>query len=410
MAWTIIELEATTPLFNGGATGADPGSGDAGFRISSLRGAMRFWFRALAGIGIGDDLGGLATVERHVLGATDHASPVKLRLAGQPPVSRPGKPTWCRGDDGRWIVYLLGQGLGDLRNVSVIRSYVDAGERIQVQVRIGNDEDAATLVLASLWLTCAFGGLGARTRRGFGGLRIVRVDGDLPEPWTARALLSPALGFYQPIRCLWPTGPINDCMKILMRVVRDTCKVPFSLSAAGSTPPRYPVFSRTYTAAGLSGGEHFNDWTYLLAHAGQQLRHFRASRWEPGVRYRPPVKTPEWLDVVHGQDTHFGLGALGLPVIFKEGYSVNAYNRSGGEPLRRASPLWLRPVGQGREWRLLSFAFQGEFLPPTAEVQLRQRNRLLRSVTVERSDVIDRTGRWIGHLAADRDLSRQPEA
>ena len=64
---------------------------------------------------------------------------------------------------------------------------------------------------------------------------------------------------------------------------------------------------------------------------------------------------------MHGDSGHFPLGALGLPVGYQDGYVVNVDRR--GEPARRASPLWLRPVGAGDRWRLLSYAFHGEFLP-----------------------------------------------
>jgi len=406
MPWTTIHLQTTTPLFNGGADNAGLDNG-AGFRISSLRGAMRFWFRALAGLGLGDNLTSLATLERHVFGATDRASPVKLRLIASPPPSRPGQPAWCQGTDGRWIVYLLGQGLGNLREVSVIKPYIAAGRTITVQARLGVDGDTAAIVLAALWLTCAYGGLGARTRRGFGGLRITDADDTLPEPWTPQTLRTPGLEFHDGVRHLWPAGPLQGCMPVLSRLA-NSIGIPFALAGADAPPPRYPTFSRTYTAAGLSGGEHFTDWTYLLGHTGQQLRHFRASRPVPGAGYRPPVKTPEWLDVVHGppSQTHFGLGALGLPVNFKDRYTVNAYTRDPDVPLRRASPLWLRPIGQDRTWRLLSFAFHSKFLPDNAETLLQKDNRLIKRVTVDRSDVVDRSNDWISNLRNDIDLSQ----
>src|SRR5256885_390570 len=120
MPWTTLHLQVTTPIFNSGA------EGDAGLRVPSLRGAMRFWFRALAGMAVGNDLSRLAALERHVFGATSHASPVKLRLATQPIVAPLGQPAWCRGEDGRWITYLLGQGLWDMRKREVSKRYVDA--------------------------------------------------------------------------------------------------------------------------------------------------------------------------------------------------------------------------------------------------------------------------------------------
>ena len=52
MAWTTLTLEVATPLFNGGAD-QDGSAGfgtanDPGVRVGSIRGAMRFWFRAVA--------------------------------------------------------------------------------------------------------------------------------------------------------------------------------------------------------------------------------------------------------------------------------------------------------------------------------------------------------------------------
>ena len=41
MSWITLRLRVTTPLFNG--------HDDEPLRVSSLRGAMRYWFRALAG-------------------------------------------------------------------------------------------------------------------------------------------------------------------------------------------------------------------------------------------------------------------------------------------------------------------------------------------------------------------------
>lgn len=187
----------------------------------------------------------------------------------------------------------------------------------------------------------------------------------------------------------------------------DKCKLPFQLATDPDQQPRYLVLSRTHTAAGLPGGEHFLSWASLLAHAGAQLHRFRASRNTPGVRYQPEIKTPEWLDVVHKDGPEFGLGALGLTVVFREGHVVNAHDRRSREILRRPSPLWLRPVGGDRHWRLLSYAFRGQFLPDTAEVRLDHRSRRVKVVTVTATDVTARTDAWINNLRDDVDLTER---
>lgn len=438
MAWTTLTLEVTTPLFNGGAGTAGGGRGsvtypadDTGVRVPSLRGAMRFWFRALAGIVTGPDLRLLADLERRVFGginARDAAGPgpngtgarsrddsitgpVRLRIPRQPPLTRPEdrhdflpRPRVSRaereGHPGYWIVYLLGQGLANLRDCSLTRPYVAPGQTFELKLRSDGDDRAYALTLAALWLTCAYGGVGARTRRGFGGLRIVDASGTLPQPWTPDSIRTPALDHYEGLSRLWPAGPIGGCMRHLVDMVQEVGKQ-VALDA-WPEPPRFPVMSKRYTRAGVSGGEPFRDWADVASHAGEQFRRFRASEEHPEAerRYWPPLKTPEWNSVVWGEDTRFPLGALGLPVIYKDRYAVNA--ESQGEPLRRASALWLRPVGTENGWRLLSFAFLGEFLPgPDApQVRLRGPDRT-RTLQVTRDDVAVLADAWIERLTQD---------
>jgi CRISPR-associated protein Cmr1 len=408
MPWTTIHLTVTTPLFNAGAD-TEPGhdDGGGGFRVSSLRGALRYWWRALAGIGIGNNVDSLARLERRVFGATDHASPVKLRIADSPtPVTNP-TPDWLNGPHSQWLIYLLGQGRGDLKTRTISTPFLPPDTPIRLQARFGPDEPAAALVLAALWLLCTYGGAGARTRRGFGGLRITGVDGDLPAPWAPDTLVSPGLDFYQNITHLWPTSPVTDCMRSLKTIAdRDRTgdtAVPF-IVATDTTLPRYPTFSKKHTQAALSRGEPFDSWQRVLTDTGEQLRHFRARKAAPGAGYRPEIKTPEWIDVVCGQGTHFPLGALGLPVVYKQGRVVNAYG-PGGE-LRRASPLWLRPVGADPDWRLLSFAFHSTFLPADTQIQLRH-GAQRKDLTVDHDDVITRTGEWITGLRNDEDFTQK---
>lgn len=408
MAWTTIRLEVTTPLFNGGA------GGDAGFRVPSLRGALRFWFRTLAGVGVGANIDALAELERRVFGGTDAQSPVKMRIAQQPQIVEAGpggvKANWCNDPQGggQWISYLLGQGLGSSeknaksksqRDYLVIRSFISPGEPVAVDIRFG-DPEVAAVVLGSLWLMCTFGGLGARVRRGFGGLRIVDVDGELPAPWTREHLLTPNLDDLAGIKRLDPAVMPVDCLSILATIARR--REPVSFCVNGSSPNTkalYPTLGVGNTNVGLSG-RLFESWAEVLAYAGEQFRWFRAGKDTPGVRYQPEIKTSEWEAVVTSpreSTNRFGLGALGLPINFKKDCIVNARG-PGGEELRRASPLWLRPVGTGGEWKLLSVAFTGQFLPKDVEVRLQ--GRIDKRLCVKNDDLTERTNRWIKQLRA----------
>ena len=375
-AWITVHLTVTTPLFNGGpGDAADP----SGVRVPSIRGAMRFWYRTLAGAATGPDLDALAKLEAEVFGSTEAACPVPMRIPSPPPLVD------ALINDPH-LLYLLGQGLGDQQNKRARRPYVRPSTAFDLKLRTGGaDERVAALTLAALWLTCTFGGLGARTRRGYGGVRISGVTGKLPEPWTERDLATPAVAWYTPLKSLWPTE--------IQRWLDE-----LGGAAHWPTAPAFPVLDPLHTVAGISGPR--GGWVPSLRRAGEQLRLFRASRDAPDAQYKPQRKTPEWLDVVNGHDNRFPLAALGLPVVYSgKGHEVNVGR--GSEKLRRASPLWLRAVGSGGDMRLFSFAFLNQFLPgpeaPTVHLWSGHRGRAL---TVDTDDVQRLAHQWITTLAA----------
>jgi CRISPR type III-B/RAMP module RAMP protein Cmr1 len=71
-----LTLETVTPLFLGGADQRSE------LRPASVRGALRFWLRALLGSELGDSMSDLHDEESAVFGNIDYAAPVVLRLEG----------------------------------------------------------------------------------------------------------------------------------------------------------------------------------------------------------------------------------------------------------------------------------------------------------------------------------------
>jgi CRISPR type III-B/RAMP module RAMP protein Cmr1 len=426
MTWTTLSLQVTTPLFNGGA---DPDgdlsgnpAGEPGIRTSSIRGAMRFWYRAFAGAVTGPDLNLLSATERKIFGSTEHASPVMLRIPSQPAVIAPGvsrnfladRPV--TPDQRQWLIYLLGQSLGDMQKHRIRRPYVSPGQEFELKLKFRHHESddeqtrtaIETLAFASLWLMCAYGGAGARTRRGFGGLKITAASRPLPGPWNASSILTPGLDHYENLRWLWPAGPVGACVPSLPVLTGRPITNPRE-TWQGATPS-FPVLSVTHAPARTSQ-QTFPSWQDTLIEAGSLLRWFRADKenTRPAANYRPKIESREWREVVHGSDTRFQLGALGLPVVFNRDTMVDVVKTSNGEQARRASPLWLRPVGAGDRWRLLSFAFNTEFLPPSGSAAVRLSDRGQRkTLTVTDQDVVDLTGEWIQALAGGREPGRPP--
>src|SRR5438132_7646509 len=76
-----VEVEAVTPLWIGGA------SAQAELRPPSVRGCLRFWFRALAGGLLQESLPEIFQAESAVFGGPARASSVVVRLFGSPRIS-----------------------------------------------------------------------------------------------------------------------------------------------------------------------------------------------------------------------------------------------------------------------------------------------------------------------------------
>lgn len=399
MAWTDFQLTVTTPLFNDD----DP---TVGLRVSSVRGAMRFWFRALAGTVYGSSVPALARAEQKVFGSTEGASPVRLRLTGQPTARamiKAGEPAaFLAGvpsedhEPGKWVAYLLGQGHAAKRRPGWVttRPHTRPGHRFTLKVGFSGDPAVDSLVLASLWLACAYGGFGARTRKGFGNVRLTYKGGPLPEgPWREHVPDSPEFDHYQELDHLPVDGPLKICADLL------TGLVPIPESADGPRGAPQPILGVGNTSATLADFAE-DSWEAVAAETGERYRRFRASvaHRSPDPGYKPPIKTPEYETVIHGTDDRFSLGALGLPVNYKGGAKVTAY-KEGRDELRRASPLWFRFVENEEEgtWGLFSFAFHNPFLPADQDLSIRLTGKRVenKNVYITDEDVHERTRAWM---------------
>ncbi|HET9975610.1 MAG TPA: type III-B CRISPR module RAMP protein Cmr1 [Streptosporangiaceae bacterium] len=460
MTWTTLDLEVTTPLFNGGA---DPGGiagfrpdQEAGVRVASVRGAMRFWFRALAGTLTGQNLRLLAALERRVFGGiTDRRdggeaalpSPLILRIPDPP---RPSlDSSFLREKEGRWLGYLLGLGLmkpekgGGAR---LLRPCVlpGADSSFHLKLRFAHDPQATgevrqaieALAFTSLWLACTYGGIGARTRRGFGGLRIVGASGELPRPWTPKGIQTPGLALYESTGWVWPwSGRIFAIFEQHLRQLIEAAREVSGPLDGWTGPPPFPVLSKRYSPAAVTTRRRdgtppqntpreFGSWQEALEYGGRQLRLFRGNRpFDETRRRQARVRTAEWDDVVNVIDrdsVDFPLGGFGLPVGYQDKlndrkFTVNAVDlREPDQPeLRRASPLWLRAVGSGTSWRLFTFVFQTRFLPGADDVSVCllpgadaiEAGWRKDELTVRQADVEHLTGQWMTAMRGGGDFT-----
>ncbi len=186
-------LEATyrvvTPLFCGGA---DP-SGPARLRLASFKGVLRYWWRALAPGTLSD----LERQENELFGSADTGqSRVALSLRAVDPVT--SVPVGSRLMDRGTVVgegaRYLGYGL--MEAFASRTRGVEAGQlqrpclpapfelRLALRCRQVSEGQIATLTQA---LKCLgmLGGLGARSRRGYGSMALASLTRDGEPLWQA---------------------------------------------------------------------------------------------------------------------------------------------------------------------------------------------------------------------------------
>jgi len=143
----------------------------AELRAPSIKGAMRFWWRAVKGM---DDIEKLKDVEGKIFGGTGEKEG-KSKIA----------------------VRVIHNGLGDFKKGNLLysamlpnreRGYIKDGFPFSVRLSC-HDKDVRGLrqAMASFWVLVYLGGLGTRPRRGGGNMVVTsckvegEINGDLPD-------------------------------------------------------------------------------------------------------------------------------------------------------------------------------------------------------------------------------------
>ncbi|WP_045118687.1 type III-B CRISPR module RAMP protein Cmr1 [Haliangium ochraceum] len=272
----VADYELVTPAFIGGA---DNQTGFPELRVPSIKGALRFWWRALRwrqGISVAQ----LREQEARLFGSADSTigrSRVSLALTGMTPssgakVSKRGakvselfdaagaRTTQQRRQPAPGLTY-LGYGLVTAKDGKLERGCLRPPLAFQLSLmfdpRERQDAKALTEQLAQAMQALGLlGGLGARSRRGFGSvaLRALRIDGE--NAWEA------------------PKTPGELVKRIRALHGNDTRS-----SDSGPTPlPEWTALSARTRHLVLVGRPDAQDGTptHLLEQLGQELVRFRS--------------------------------------------------------------------------------------------------------------------------------------
>ncbi|MDG6998834.1 MAG: type III-B CRISPR module RAMP protein Cmr1 [Nitrososphaerota archaeon] len=159
-----LECEVVTPMFTGGP---DPKEGFPEIRAASLKGCLRFWYRAF---GMGS-----SAEERRIFGSSDGGrSKVRIKVAEADMSLINQREDFSRTPG---ICYL---GYGVIDKGKTVRKGFDAGSRFNLRLTFDDTLGAADSlsIMHALWAFFMLGGLGSRTRKGFGAIRVTNVVKD----------------------------------------------------------------------------------------------------------------------------------------------------------------------------------------------------------------------------------------
>jgi CRISPR-associated protein Cmr1 len=174
-----FDLKIVTPMFLGGANITD-----AELRVPSIKGMLRFWWRATCGI---ESLEEMKKMEAEIFGSTEQKASFSIQVVNSNNINsmldlkERGEKFKVHGHNVNIIDYLSygthkpekGQG-----NV-YFKQYITPDSSFSLKFQFYNNELKGDL-LRAFYFFIAYGGLGSRNRNGFGSLHIKNNDNKMP--------------------------------------------------------------------------------------------------------------------------------------------------------------------------------------------------------------------------------------
>lgn len=383
-------FQVVTPMFLGGVD-----QQPEGIRAASVKGALRFWWRAWAWDAIRtqhpDDLTALRALharEAHLFGlaakdgkndAVKGGQGVFIMHVRDDQVGKVLSAPFGRSFD-NGILYLLGMGLGSFKDgnhctrsaIPAARNGQDPSFEIKLIFKPGTSPEDEKSVITALRLFGALGALGSRARHGMGSVRLIRLQG---EGWTDWQAPQSVEDYKKELNSLWPK-PQSDRLPPLSAFSRQT-RLDISaqhashirlLDDVGREQQLYRSFGRDGKVNRVTAERNFRSDHDLIfdATAGKEVS-------------QVPKR------VVFGLPHNYFFSSTNAKA------DVN-YRPEEGEG-RRASPLLLHVHRLGEVHFAVHLLLPAQFLPPSAVGQAAKievginNNRRKAAVSVKESDI-----------------------
>ena len=314
-----LQLETVTPLFLGGS---EP-RGQPELRPPSFKGELRFWWRALwGGVHPQSRVDDLYKAESALFGNTDGASPIVLRLSDAPTEVGPWRFEQSPGVDYLFFAFKANRQDPERNGFKAEQSF-----KFGLHTRLGafrldsEAEQSFRQACAALWLMVRLGGVGARSRRGAGGLKVSGEAQGWPTDFPPLAVHARSAAEFAKEQ--------SDGLRQLYRALDWPLPV--------ANLKRWPEFDILHPQGSplYILGKAWPTWQAALNEVGDAYRNFR-SRRDPDYGNVKPV--------VAGTTTHLDpveRAAFGLPIVFyyRSLRVDKAVHWKARQADRRASPL-----------------------------------------------------------------------
>jgi len=267
----MLELETVTPLFIAGADQRN--IENEGLRTPSLKGLLRWWFRAIMG-GIVSTKD-LRELESKIFGSTNQKSSVKILSITK---SQPSEINIPSNLEYLWFSIHMQK-----RKNQRLQCYPP---KTKFKVTLSSDDkDNLKITLGCLWTLIYLGGAGARMRRGAGSLKVNDVSSETP-----------------PYKFVFSGSTINDAKEFieenLTKIFEDFKKyVEYADKKYNpQTNPNFAVLSKNHAKISLIQ-QPIATWEKCLERIGNIYKNFR--RYNVKVEERfiwgLPISSPQNL-------------------------------------------------------------------------------------------------------------------
>lgn len=318
------EYELITPLFGGGVETKKADEVSV-IRATEIRGHLRFWWRATRG-GQFETIEELKKHEDAIFGSTDQHSALQIEVE----IGKRGSnfPDQRDNDNQPQPIHSIKSPFSYV--AFPLRGETNARviENISFKLKLCFPEEFEADLRDSLWAWETFGGIGARTRRGFGALSLKSINNKritLPSSDALQSAISDFLNKFE------------ATMEVTRRFPLVTRDVSFRLSKKQDSGIKVWKFLADKL-------QSFRQ--YRKDKNSGQVSRFGTSQWsEPdALRYRMNIQNSR-PDVDKFPRAHFG-----LPILFEMKHdkfktTLKGKGNRDGEFLERlSSPLILRPI------------------------------------------------------------------